>query len=163
MPEWLKQLWKTTYFIFQVPPGIPGWLIERFESLTIGIVFFHFYITGLGSSRAYLRCSPTWHGKVCKTCKEKILDAGDFLCKLLLECWRLHSMPGDVVQWMLFFGSGKVTFYVNHLGEESKGGERKKDLQDHLRFEKASWGNKNHSPKHFLPTCDGDHALVPYF
>ncbi len=38
-PEWVKQLWKTTDVLFQIPPGTPGWPTAMYEPLTIGFIF----------------------------------------------------------------------------------------------------------------------------
>jgi hypothetical protein len=102
-PEWQKQLWKTADLIFMIPPGSPGWPVEMFEPLTVGIVF------------PFLRHRP-WQLKgtpkmfflarqVHKMFEEQDLDSGDFLCKLLLGCRRFYSVPADVVRRLLFFES----------------------------------------------------------
>jgi hypothetical protein len=103
-PEWLKQLWKTADIIFQVPPGTPGWPADMFEPLTIGIVF-----PFLPNRPWQLKGTPKMFylvRQVRKMFKDKILDPGDFLRELLLECRRFHSMPADVVRRMLYFESG---------------------------------------------------------
>jgi hypothetical protein len=102
-PEWLKQLWKTADVIFQVPPGSPGWPMEMFEPLTIGIVF-----PFLPHRPWQLRGTPKMFHlvrQVRKMFKEKNLDPGNFLRKLLLDCRRFYAMPPDVVRRMLFFRS----------------------------------------------------------
>jgi hypothetical protein len=102
-PEWLKQLHKTADLIFQVPQGSPGWPTEMFEPLTIGIVF-----PFLHSRPWQLKGTPKMFylaRQVRKVFKEEVLDPGDFLRKLLLECRRLFAMPADVVRRMLYFRS----------------------------------------------------------
>jgi hypothetical protein len=104
-PEWLKQLWKTADLIFQVPPGSPGWPANMFEPLTIGIVF------PLLRNRPWqLKGTPKMFylaRQVRKMFKEEVVDSGDFLRKLLLECRRFYSMQPDVVRRMLYFGSDR--------------------------------------------------------
>jgi hypothetical protein len=102
--EWLKQLWKTADLIIQIPPGTPGWPLDMYEPLTIGIVF-----PFLPHRPWQLKGTP----KMCylarqvrRMFKDEKLDSGDFLRKLLLESCRLHSMPANVVRRMLFFRSG---------------------------------------------------------
>jgi hypothetical protein len=120
-PEWQKQLWKTADLIFQIPPGTPGWPVDMFEPLTVGIVF------------PFLRNRP-WQFKgtpkmyylarqVHKMFEDKIVDSGDFLRKLLLECRRLYSLPADVVRRMLYFGSGG-DFLCEPFGK--RGGRKRK-------------------------------------
>jgi hypothetical protein len=75
-----------------------------YEPLMIGIVFpflpnIPWQLKGTPKTFYLVR-------QVRKMFKEKILDSGDFLRQLLLECRRLHSMPADVVRWMLYFESG---------------------------------------------------------
>jgi hypothetical protein len=102
-PEWQKQLWKTADLIFMIPPGSPGWPIEMFEPLTVGIVF-----PFLRNRPWQLKGSPKMFflaRQVHKMFEEKNVDEGSFLRKLLLDCWRLHAMPADVVRRLLFFES----------------------------------------------------------
>ena len=120
-PEWQKQLWKTADLIFMIPPGSPGWPTEMYEPLTVGIAF------------PFLRHRP-WQLKgtpkmfflarqVHKMFEEKDVDAGSFLCKLLLDCWRLHAMPEDVVRRLLFFESAS-SLPCEPLGK--RGGRKRK-------------------------------------
>jgi hypothetical protein len=100
-PEWLKQLNKTADLTFNVPPGTPGWPTDLFEPLTIGIVF-----PFLRSRPWQLKGTPKMFHlarQVRKMFKEEVLDASDFLRKLLLEFKRIFAMPADVVRRMLYF------------------------------------------------------------
>jgi hypothetical protein len=102
-PEWVKKLWKTADLIFQVPPGSPGWPADMYEPLTIGIVF-----PFLRSRPWQLKGTPKMFylaRQVRKMFKEKVLDSGSVLRKLLLECRRFYAMQPDVVRRMLYFGS----------------------------------------------------------
>jgi hypothetical protein len=103
-PEWLKQLWKTADLIIQVPPGTPGWPLDMYEPLTIGIVF-----PFLPHRPWQLKGTPRMcylARQVRRMFKDPEVDSRNVLRKLLLECRRLHSMPANVVRRMLFFRSG---------------------------------------------------------
>ena len=101
--DWLKQLYKVADLVFHVLPGTPGWPTNMFEPLTVGIVF------------PFLRRRP-WQFKgtpkmfylareVRKVFKNKEVDGGDFLRKLLLDCRRLFALQPDVVRRLLYFRS----------------------------------------------------------
>jgi hypothetical protein len=131
-PEWLKQLWKTADIIFQVSPGTPGWPANMFELLTIGIVF-----PFLPKRPWQLKGTPKMFylvRQVQKMFKEKILDSGDFLRELLLECQRLHSMPADVVRRMLYFKSGSD---VSRKPIGKQGGRKRKRPRGSSKVEKG--------------------------
>lgn len=38
-PEWRKQLYKATNLIVSVPPGLPAWLEDMYQPLTVAFVF----------------------------------------------------------------------------------------------------------------------------
>jgi hypothetical protein len=123
-PEWLKQLWKTADIIFQVPPGSPGWPVDMFEPLTIGIAF-----PFLPHRPWQLRGTPKMFHlvrQVRKVFKEEVLDAGDFLRKLLLDCGRFHTMPANVVRRMLFFRSNRE---FSCQAPRKRGGRKRKRTQ----------------------------------
>ena len=101
--DWLKQLYKVADLVFHVLPVAAGWPKEMFEPLTVGIVF------------PFLRRQP-WQLKgtpkmfylareVRKVFKDPEVDRGDFLRKLILDCWRLFSLQPDVVRRLLYFES----------------------------------------------------------
>jgi hypothetical protein len=102
-PEWLKQLWKTADLIFQVPPGTPGWPLDMYEPLTVGIVFP--FLRNMPWQLKGTRKMFYMAQKVRQMFKEQVMDSGNFLRKLLLECRRLHTLPADVVRILLYFGS----------------------------------------------------------
>jgi hypothetical protein len=123
-PEWLKQLWKTADIIFQVPPGSPGWPVDMFEPLTIGIVF-----PFLPHRPWQLRGTPKMFHlvrQVRKMFKEEVVDGRDFLRKLLLDCGRFYSMPANVVRRMLFFRSDREFLCQS---PRKRGGRKRKRSQ----------------------------------
>jgi hypothetical protein len=94
------------------------------EPLTIGIVF------------PYLPHRP-WQFKgtpkmfylarqVRKMFEDQDVDSGCFLCKLLLECRRFHTMPADVVRRMLFFRSGSE---LSRKSPRKRGGRKRKGTE----------------------------------
>jgi hypothetical protein len=100
-PEWLKQLWKASDVVFEVPAGSTFWGKSCFEPLIVGLTF------------PFLRCSP-WQLRgtpkmlsvarhMRRLSKADNVDQGPVLRQLLLEQKRLQSMPADVVRRMLFF------------------------------------------------------------
>jgi hypothetical protein len=100
-PEWFRQLYKASDFVFDVPPGASCWPKTMYEPLIIGVLF------------PYLR-NPPWQLRLTPKMfslergmrnlwKEPGMDPGDILREFLLVYERLRSMPADVVRRVLFF------------------------------------------------------------
>eukprot|EP00980_Cylindrotheca_fusiformis_P003889 scaffold863_cov100-Cylindrotheca_fusiformis.AAC.4 len=102
-PMWLKQLYKASDLVLEIPPTCPFWSTNMFEPLFIGILL------------PFCRCDP-WclrlAPKVCeyqrrlqRVWKVSPLDSGDILHELLTLSRRIPTMPRSVVRKVLFFGS----------------------------------------------------------
>eukprot|EP00980_Cylindrotheca_fusiformis_P008541 scaffold1809_cov107-Cylindrotheca_fusiformis.AAC.5 len=102
-PMWLKQLYKASDLVLEIPPTCPFWSSNMFEPLFVGILL------------PFCRCDP-WSlrlaPKVCeyqrrlqRVWKVSPVDAGDILHELLTLSRRIPTMPRSVVRKVLFFGS----------------------------------------------------------
>jgi hypothetical protein len=99
--EWIKQLWKASDLVFEVPIKCDWWPFEMFEPLTIGILF-----PFVPHSPWQLRGTPKMFyvaRELRRLFKETELAPGNFLRQLLLDCQRLQSVSKDVVWKMLHF------------------------------------------------------------
>ena len=100
---WYKQLHKACDLVFEIPAGTSFWGAERFEPLTIGIVFPFirnkpWQLRGCPKMFAVARqLSAMW--------KEDEVGGRDLLRKFCQQCWRLPEMPGSLVSRMLYFSS----------------------------------------------------------
>ena len=101
---WLKQLHKTADCLFEIPPSPSFWPHQMFEPLKVGICFPYFNRKPwtLRSTPKMLEVGQKMH----KVFQEKPMDAGNILCKFLLEFRRFSPMSEDVVRRMLYFGQG---------------------------------------------------------
>ena len=101
-PMWKRQLHKVADLVFYVPAGCSFWPESMFEPLLIGIVFPMFRLCpwqfkGTPKMLAMGR-------QLSKVWKTKRVDEGNLLRKLCEECWRMDSLPRDVVRKLLYFG-----------------------------------------------------------
>jgi hypothetical protein len=99
---WMKQMFKTADFVFEVPAGHFCWSSDMHEPLLIAIVF-----PFLRSKPWQLRATPKMYEvgrQLRKVLKDESMDAGDFLRKFWIECHRLGTMSENVVRQMLYFG-----------------------------------------------------------
>ena len=103
-PLWLKQLFKTADLIVNIVPEYDYWSSSQFEPLTVAICFPY-----LNFSPWQLRSTPQlcrMAREVRKVQKEKIMDPGRLLRKLLLRIRRLPTLQPHVVRKMLYLESG---------------------------------------------------------
>jgi hypothetical protein len=99
-PLWMKQLYKASDVVFEIPSGTPGWPIDMHEPLLIGLLF-----PFLRHSPWQLRGTPKMHalGRELRSLfKDEDVDARNLLCKFWLQCVRLGRMREDVVRKMLY-------------------------------------------------------------
>eukprot|EP00980_Cylindrotheca_fusiformis_P022018 scaffold8903_cov106-Cylindrotheca_fusiformis.AAC.3 len=101
-PMWLKQLYKASDLVLEIPPSCPFWSSDMFEPVFIGILlpFCRF-------DPWSLRLAP----KVCefqrrlqKMFKTSPVDSGDLLYELLTLSRRIPTMSRGLVRKLLFFG-----------------------------------------------------------
>ena len=120
--RWLKQLYKASDIVFQVPAGCPYWPAFLDEPLTIGLVF-----PFIRSRPWQLRRTPKMFKmgrSLSQVFKEEQMAAGDLLRKFLLDCRGLRSLPEHLVRRVLFFESRNEVPYPQ--GSRRRGGKRRR-------------------------------------
>jgi hypothetical protein len=81
---WMKQLYKASDVVFEIPSGTPGWPTHMHEPLLIGRLF-----PFLRHSPWQLRGTPKIHAmgrELCSLFKYEYVDAGGLPCKFWLQC-----------------------------------------------------------------------------
>jgi hypothetical protein len=140
-PEWLKQLYKASDMIFEIPAGSVGWPANLYEPLTAGMLF-----PFLSSPPWQIRAMPKMFyvaRELRRLFDESELGARNFLRKLLLKCRELRTMPQDVVWRMLhFLGKSKVPGPGAGVGS---GRKRKRPMEPGLARE--GLGEKASAPR----------------
>ena len=99
-PLWMKQLYKASDVVFEIPSGTPGWPTHMHEPLLIGLLF-----PFLRHSPWQLRGTPKMHAlgrELRSLLQDKDVDARDLLRKFWLQCFGLGKMREDVVRKMLY-------------------------------------------------------------
>jgi hypothetical protein len=96
--------------------------------------------------------------EVHKMFKDQVVDPGDFLHKILLECSRFCALPPDMVWRMLFFRSGGE---LSHEPSGKREERKRKHPRDRSRLAKA-WGKKRQSPDSYQRARNGDHTIIPF-
>ena len=89
-PLWIKQLYKASDVVIEIPTGTPGWPIGMHEPLLIGLLF-----PFLRHAPWQLRGTPKMHsmGRELRSLfKEEVLDPQDLLCKFWGQCVGLGKM-----------------------------------------------------------------------
>ena len=102
-PLWQKQLFKAADLLVWIPPHLTCWPSDMYEPCCLALLF-----PFLKSAPWQLRGTPKIMAagrKLSNLWKEDKVDGRDFLRKFLVDCRRLQTMPGSVVQKMLYFRS----------------------------------------------------------
>ena len=102
-PLWIKQLYKASDVVIEIPSGTPGWPNGMHEPLLIGLLF-----PFLRHAPWQLRGTPKMHAmgrELRGLFKEEVLDPRDLLCKFWGQCVGLGKMREDVVRKMLYLRS----------------------------------------------------------
>jgi hypothetical protein len=100
---WIRQLFKASDIVLEIPPGKSFWPSNMHEPLLIGILF------------PFIRCYP-WQlrstprmfamAREVRSMQDGTeVDLRDLLFKFWVQCHRIGHMPTDVVRRMLFLGS----------------------------------------------------------
>ena len=98
-PKWMKQLYKVSDIVFEVPLVSEFWNTEMYEPLLIGISF-----PFIRSQPWQLRQTPKMYAttrELSKMWEDEWLVPGNFLRKFCLECWRLGTLPEHLVRKVL--------------------------------------------------------------
>lgn len=98
---WLRQLYKASDIVFEVPVGSHVWPSEMHEPLLIGILF-----PFIRFKPWQLRNTPKMFAvgrQLRKVFEVSAVDAGNFLCEFWNTCLRLQSVPENVVRKVLYF------------------------------------------------------------
>ena len=101
-PLWIKQLFKASDIVIEIPAGQTFWNHSMHEPLLIGIVF-----PFISVKPWQLRSTPKMYsvaGELRKMFKTEGVDTRDFLRKFWQQCHRLRFMPENVVRKLLYFG-----------------------------------------------------------
>ena len=102
-PLWMKQLYKASDVVFEIPSGTPGWPVTMHEPLLIGLLF-----PFLRHLPWQLRGTPKMHamGRDLRCLlKDTDLDPRNFLRKFWSRCIGLGKMREDVVWKLLYLRS----------------------------------------------------------
>jgi hypothetical protein len=119
-PRWLRQLYKASDIVFQVPAGCPFWPETMYEPLTIGMS-----LPFLRSKPWQIRRTPkvlSLGRSLRRVLKEEPLVAGDLLRQFLLECRRLRTLPELMVRRVLYFET--IGDQLSHSQGSRRGGKR---------------------------------------
>eukprot|EP00980_Cylindrotheca_fusiformis_P021935 scaffold8770_cov167-Cylindrotheca_fusiformis.AAC.2 len=101
-PAWLRQLFKASDIILEIPPGAPFWPSDMYEPLFVGILlpFSRFEPWSLRFSPKVLSVKR----KLQKMWSTAPLDTGDILHEFVSLGRRVPTMSRRVVRDLLFFG-----------------------------------------------------------
>jgi hypothetical protein len=102
-PQWRRHLNKACDLVLYMPAGSEVWPSEMFEPLTLGFVF-----PFLSSRSWQLRGTPKMlhlGRTLSRLLEDSNVVSGNILSKLCHQLWNLCTVPEDVVQRMLYFGS----------------------------------------------------------
>ena len=99
--QWLRHLYRTADFVFEVPVGCNCWSADMHEPLLIGILF-----PFIRSKPWQVRGTPKLYAvgrQLRQVFQKSTVDAGDLLRQLWTCCLDLREMPESLVRRMLYF------------------------------------------------------------
>ena len=97
---WIKQLYKASDIVIEIPAGTHGWPLEMHEPLLIGLLF-----PFLRQKPWQLRGTPKMHAmgrQLRSLLSEKDMDPRDLLRKFWVQCHRLGSVSEALVRKVLY-------------------------------------------------------------
>lgn len=151
-----KKMIKCCYFFMDIAPVHKYWSSDQFESLTLGICFPFFNLTGPGNCDILQNCS-LWKGR-CRISSKAITWTEGIFCANFCSKSRVGTPCHRAYCGQCYSSRKEVVFPVMNVTQKINNALSDKDK---MRLKKA-WKKNHQNPTNYLIAKNADHLLVPF-